>query len=351
MHASIRVVNGSDQSNVSGTSTDCSSVDAKPKVNTANLSKDLNALQNLNADGSSPSGESDSQEKTPVVKPSGEQVELIDENACDLRPSSSSRDLSKTSPSRSRSRSSSRTSRSSSTTSSSSSSSSSSGCSTSSSSSSDVRSKSKKRKSKKRKKSKKSKKSKSKKSKREKSRTKKFESDDSEGEKERGKAEDTNSDSDHHISKKKKKKHKRSKPRKVTRNLEIYLGKMYNHSETSDNVVKVHGDYDVYIPKKQFESITKEAKSLPLLIRDLVRAVFTKEALKGSTAQGYPNRIIGRKKLRQKDVLPRLDPDGREAILLVAKDIQESKKSWRPRKDMERMSQAFTQAVKRLGEC
>jgi hypothetical protein len=79
--------------------------------------------------------------------------------------------------------------------------------------------------------------------------------------------------------------------------------------------IKVHESQEVYIPKNIYDDIVKESRSLPLLVKHLVKNVFTREALQGSTAQGYPNRVRGSNRLRQEDVLPRLDPAGRDAIL------------------------------------
>lgn len=80
-------------------------------------------------------------------------------------------------------------------------------------------------------------------------------------------------------------------------------------------MVRVHEDYNVYISKKVLDEILRESKSVQLFIKSLVRNVFTKEALQGSTAQGYPNRVLGSTKLNQNAVLPRLDPEGRDAII------------------------------------
>lgn len=140
-------------------------------------------------------------------------------------------------------------------------------------------------------------------------------------------------------------------------------------------VIKVHESHEVYIPKAVYDDIVNEARSLPLLVKHLVKNVFTREALQGSTAQGYPNRVRGSDRLRQRDVLPRLDPSGREAILrkffffffpfpcrnciplpcqtlyvkyfisVCAKKVQEDKKSWRPRARPNELSQYFSQAV------
>ncbi|KAK3910134.1 Halomucin [Frankliniella fusca] len=377
------IVSGDSSADLSG-----SSVEAKPKVNKPELLKDLKALQE-NESGS------DDTSKSPAVEGKLEQVSWdptpkcvegdlflvrvdegvptfecveggVSESPKPTSPNSSSgvkrqrsssassqeSEHSKTSLKRqrrensscedgsspersqkgspSRSRSESASSESSSTSSSSSSTTS---TSTSSSSSSDRKSRKRRKKGKK---SKKSKKSKSKKSKRRKSKSRRI-----------NHVKSDSSESDEHAHRKKTKK---SKSAKVKRNMTIYPGKMYNHSEASEDVVKLHANHNVFIPKKSLDSITKESKSMPLLIRNLVREVFTKEALQGSTAQGFPNRVIGRKKLRKTDVLPRLDPDGREAVLLAAKDIQELKKSWRPRMEMATMSQAFAQAVKRIGD-
>jgi len=80
-------------------------------------------------------------------------------------------------------------------------------------------------------------------------------------------------------------------------------------------VVKVHSDHNVYILKADLDQALNQAKSPQTFIKSLVPQVFTEAALKGSTAQGYPSRNMGRKKLKQRHVLPRLDPEGRKAIL------------------------------------
>ncbi|KAK3931505.1 hypothetical protein KUF71_006523 [Frankliniella fusca] len=166
-----------------------------------------------------------------------------------------------------------------------------------------------------------------------------------------------------HKKKKKGKKSKKSKKsskkykkqRGVKRNLAIYPGKMFLHSSDTPNAILVHEKFpNVFIPKDTLEKIVSNAKSLPLMVKHLIQNVFTKEALTGSTAQGFPNRVQGTKKLRQKDVLPRLDPDGREAILRRFTSYfhlertlmeQENNKKWRPRVKAKNISQYFSQAV------
>ncbi|XP_026289501.1 uncharacterized protein DDB_G0271670-like isoform X1 [Frankliniella occidentalis] len=136
-----------------------------------------------------------------------------------------------------------------------------------------------------------------------------------------------------------------SKSYRVKRNLNLFPGQMYLHSAETPGAVKVHDKYEVYIPESTLNQIIKDARSLPLLVKHLVQNVFTKEALHGSTAQGYPNRVLGRHYLRQSEVLPRLDPNGREAIMQRALSVQEDKKAWRPRARLSNVSQHFSQAV------
>ena len=79
--------------------------------------------------------------------------------------------------------------------------------------------------------------------------------------------------------------------------------------------MRVHNDYPVFILKTDLDAALKGAKSPQTFINDVVGKVFTSQCLKGSTAHGYPNRNQGSSKLRQKDVLPRVDPNGFKAII------------------------------------
>lgn len=80
-------------------------------------------------------------------------------------------------------------------------------------------------------------------------------------------------------------------------------------------VVRVHSNYSVYTNESKLQEALTTAKSPCVFIKSIVGHVYTPEALKGSTAQGFPSRHKGAKKLKQKDVLPGLDPAGRNAIL------------------------------------
>ena len=75
------------------------------------------------------------------------------------------------------------------------------------------------------------------------------------------------------------------------------------------------GHPNVYILKTDLDDAWAQSKSVAQFIKICTEKVYTEEALIGSTAQGYPSRSGGKKRMLKATVLPRLHPDGRAAIL------------------------------------
>ena len=79
-------------------------------------------------------------------------------------------------------------------------------------------------------------------------------------------------------------------------------------------VIKLHPDYEVYVSISARDSAAL-AKSCKSYISQLVDKVYTQEALQSATPKGFPPRGKGRKKLREKAVMPQLHPHGKLAIV------------------------------------
>lgn len=71
----------------------------------------------------------------------------------------------------------------------------------------------------------------------------------------------------------------------------------------------------MYVLSHELEDAKIKATTPMQFIRSMVEKVYTLEALKSSTAQGFPPRSKGAKKLKKVEVLPALHPAGRLAIL------------------------------------
>ncbi|KAJ1518986.1 hypothetical protein ONE63_011403 [Megalurothrips usitatus] len=96
-------------------------------------------------------------------------------------------------------------------------------------------------------------------------------------------------------------------------------------------VVKLHSNYDVFVRQKDIAFAVANSKTTINFVRLMVDKIYTREALEGSTAQGFPARGGGRKKMRKQKVLPRLHPDGRAALLEKAYELEKENKMWRPK--------------------
>lgn len=77
----------------------------------------------------------------------------------------------------------------------------------------------------------------------------------------------------------------------------------------------MHDNYEVYCKERDLDTALASSKSVTQFIRTMVDKIYTPEALANSTPQGFPARSQGKKKLKKGKVLPRLHPDGREALL------------------------------------
>lgn len=79
--------------------------------------------------------------------------------------------------------------------------------------------------------------------------------------------------------------------------------------------MKLHENYEVFVKKSELDSALTNARTPMNFIRTMVDKIYTPQALAGATAQGFPARCIGKKRMKKRVVLPRLHPDGREALL------------------------------------
>lgn len=77
--------------------------------------------------------------------------------------------------------------------------------------------------------------------------------------------------------------------------------------------MKLHEKYEIYVDKSELAKAEKLSSGLNFM-RFMVDKVFTKDALQNATPQGYPPRGKGRKCYKDADVLPRLHPDGFDAL-------------------------------------
>lgn len=85
-------------------------------------------------------------------------------------------------------------------------------------------------------------------------------------------------------------------------------------SHFSLQAVKLHENYDVYVLKADLDQAVKFPKA-SIFLRQMVGKVYTDEALKSATPRGFPGRGKGRSACRKKKTLPRLHPDGLDALL------------------------------------
>ncbi|KAJ1529904.1 hypothetical protein ONE63_006634 [Megalurothrips usitatus] len=131
---------------------------------------------------------------------------------------------------------------------------------------------------------------------------------------------------------KKSKKGKRS--RSLKRNMSVYQeagGKGYLYCKDSPDAEKIHPGYEVYTLKHLLEKALNTTKSASICCRMLLENVFTQDALQNASAFGFPPRGKGADGLKQSQVLPRLDPNGIDALIARALDHQKSFKTWRPK--------------------
>lgn len=79
--------------------------------------------------------------------------------------------------------------------------------------------------------------------------------------------------------------------------------------------VQIHPSYEVYTLKNILDKALNLTKSASICCRLLIDHVYTAEALRNSSAFGYPPRGKGSNNVTQAQVLPRLDPNGLDAII------------------------------------
>lgn len=67
--------------------------------------------------------------------------------------------------------------------------------------------------------------------------------------------------------------------------------------------------------EEELNSTMNSAKSVTMFIRNMVEKIYTEEALRNCTPQGYPARSKGKDKLKKEETKCRLHPEGRDALL------------------------------------
>lgn len=79
--------------------------------------------------------------------------------------------------------------------------------------------------------------------------------------------------------------------------------------------MQLHEDYEVYVKEADLSSVSSAAATPMGFIRNMVEKVYTEDAIMNCTAQGFPARSKGSKKLKKMVVQPAIHPDGRAAII------------------------------------
>ena len=79
--------------------------------------------------------------------------------------------------------------------------------------------------------------------------------------------------------------------------------------------VQIYPSYEVYTLKHFLDKALSTFKSASICCRFLIDHVYTPEALRNASAFGYPPRGKGSRIITQDQVLPRLDPDGIDAMI------------------------------------
>ena len=79
-------------------------------------------------------------------------------------------------------------------------------------------------------------------------------------------------------------------------------------------MVKLHKDFEVYVDKSAY-TCAVGGKTCKSYVSQIVDKVYTTIALQSATPKGFPPRGKGKKKIRDKPVMPQLHPHGIKAIV------------------------------------